>query len=300
MTSWFAPLWPTGMTITPPTASCAFNASGTSGAAAVTIIRSKGRLFRPPPMTVAEPGDDVVEAKLPEPLLCLAQQRAVALDGIDPPAEFRKDRGLVSRPRPDLEHTHPRAELQGARHERNDIRLADGLSLLDRKRRILVGLVAEVGEHEFLAGNALQCRQHAGVGDPRLTQFHDQPDFSRVVRHFSACSRACLVRRWVRSICRGGHRDAATRDDRQIRSGMDLPLVSTEPDPIIRHVSGVDALVDEDIGRITLSLSRHREFLHARRHDVGEIHIDEHARRPTPPSATGAAVWAHGARPCAI
>src|SRR5262245_26340639 len=61
-------------------------------------------LLRPAPGAVTSDGGDVVKMKHPEPLLGAAQERAKALDRIDPPGKAAQNRGLIARAGADLEH----------------------------------------------------------------------------------------------------------------------------------------------------------------------------------------------------
>ena len=88
---------------------------------------------------------------------------AVAFHGVDPAREAGEDRRLVARPRADLEHLVPRANLERLGHETDDRGLRDGLAGGNRERHVLVGAVTEEVADEGFAGCVFEGREHGLV-----------------------------------------------------------------------------------------------------------------------------------------
>jgi hypothetical protein len=71
----------------------------------------------------------------------------------------------VARAGSDLEHAVARREPGRGSHQRDDIGLRDGLTALDRERRILVGELLELGREECLARHRAERLEQAIVAD---------------------------------------------------------------------------------------------------------------------------------------
>jgi len=85
----------------------------------------------------------------------------------------REDRGVIARARPHVEHPVRGPQVEQLRHARDDERLGDRLAAADPERRVVVGVLAQVGGHERLARNPGDRVQHAVVGDV-LAQLGDE------------------------------------------------------------------------------------------------------------------------------
>ena len=107
---------PTGRTMIPSGPSWSSRVCGTLGGGGDDDAIER-RLLRPAQPAVAEPGGDVVEAQLLEARLGLVEQRLVALDRVDAPAQPRQDRRLVAGPGADLQDLLPRPELERLGHQ---------------------------------------------------------------------------------------------------------------------------------------------------------------------------------------
>ena len=216
-----------------------------------------------------------------------------ALDGVDAPRQPRQHRGLVAGAGADLQHLVGLLDLQRLGHQRHDLRLADGLALRDRQRLVLVGLVVEMRQHEVLARDALQRRQHARVGDARAPQAHDEADLARLQAHPAARLRAALAglqvgelggglrqRRHVGEIAlQRRDRDHVLEDRAEIGVGI-LRIVGREiADP--QHVPARRVLDPLDLGMLeAAALRRDLDARHLLRRDRREVDVHQDRLRP--------------------
>src|SRR6185369_3957321 len=152
------------------------------------------RLFLPALRAVRDFRSDVVDAQCMKARFGFLEQRLEALDSVDAPRQLCQGGGLIGGAGAALQYLVDLLDLQGFGHQGHDLRLADGLALRDGERLILVGLVVEMRQHELLARNALERRQHARIRDARAAQVHDEADLARLQAHPAARLRAGLAR----------------------------------------------------------------------------------------------------------
>lgn len=134
----------------------------------------------------------VREALLRERLGRRCRELLDALDRIDLLRDAAEDRRGVSGSGPDLERPFvpPKAERLG--HQRDDVRLRDGLPAGDRQRPVVVGDRGEVLRQERLALDAAHRGEHPRVGDPARAQVSlDHRAACRLGRH--GCSSGCTT-----------------------------------------------------------------------------------------------------------
>ena len=156
---------PTGMTSLPPRASCSRSASGTRGPAAATTIASYGAPCGQPTLPSAPCTVDVGEAEPREPFARELDQARMALDRVDVGGEPARHRARVARAGADLEDPVARADPRRLEHQRDDVRLRDRLPLLDRQRRVVVGVAAQRRGDELVARHLAHRREERRIAD---------------------------------------------------------------------------------------------------------------------------------------
>src|SRR5206468_408032 len=98
---------------------------------------------------------------------------------------------------------------------------------------VLIGLIVEGLGNEILAGNALDCREHRGIGDAAAPQRHDQANLARRQTHPKASERRRAMAPWVKSKCKGVTAIAPARTAQ--RSVPPLTGLSLVKSPIQRN-----------------------------------------------------------------
>src|ERR1700737_2604976 len=78
----------------------------------------------------------------------------------------------VTRSGPDFEDAIVLADLRSFQHERNDVRLLNGLLFRDRKRTVLVSELFEVNVHKRLPRNLTHRRQYPSIADAAAGDLH--------------------------------------------------------------------------------------------------------------------------------
>jgi len=101
-------------------------------------------------------------------------QALTDLDAVDVRPEQVEHRRLVARAGADLEDPVPRVDLQRLAHQRDDVRLADGLRLTDGKGLVLRGDVSQSLRHEVRARQQRHRGEHALVPNAAPAQPHDE------------------------------------------------------------------------------------------------------------------------------
>jgi len=137
------------------------------------VDRVERRLLRQPARAVAHDERDVADARALQRLGRAERQVRVALDRPHVAHQEREDRRVIAGAGPHVEHPVPRMQVEELRHARDDERLGDRLTAADPERRVVVGVLAQVGGDERLPRNAGDRVQHAVVGDV-LAQFGDE------------------------------------------------------------------------------------------------------------------------------
>ena len=125
-------------------------------------------MFRPAFGTITVPHVDIIVAKSGKRIGCLSRQLADAFDGVNIAGEFGQYRRRVTRAGANLENLFVTFEHQGFRHEGNDIGLRNRLVAGDRKRRVLIGKLAEFIRQEQLARHFAHGLEDAFVAHPAL------------------------------------------------------------------------------------------------------------------------------------
>jgi len=87
-----------------------------------------------------------------------------AFDRVDLGRDRRHYRSRVTGASADLEHALVGTYLRLGDHQRHDVRLGDGLTGLDRQRRVLVGEFTQRRGHEFLARNPTHRLEREWIG----------------------------------------------------------------------------------------------------------------------------------------
>ena len=87
----------------------------------------------------------------------------MALDGAHPRRHLGQDRRGVARPGPDLEHLVLGPGVGELSHQRDDVRLRDGLIRADRQRAVLVGELGQLLGREDLAWHRGHRLEHARI-----------------------------------------------------------------------------------------------------------------------------------------
>ena len=88
------------------------------------------------------------------------------------PCELGRDGRGVTRSGPDLQDAIVFANLRSFQHERNDVRLRNGLLFGDRKRTVLVSELLEPNVHESFPRNMTHRRQHPSIADAAAGYLH--------------------------------------------------------------------------------------------------------------------------------
>ena len=149
---------PTGMTSTPPGASCSIR-GGRRG----HDDRVERRGLGPAVVTVAEARLHAVVAEPREPPAGLPGQRLHDLDGVDLCGQLREHRRLISRAGADLEGAPAWLDLEQVGHERNDVGLRDGLAVTDGQGAVRVGGGARLLGNELVPRHPFDRSHHRGV-----------------------------------------------------------------------------------------------------------------------------------------
>ena len=130
------------------------------------------------------PEVNVANSQLHQSFPRLIQKRLDSLDGINLARQAGQDRRLIPAAAADLQHPAFRTNIQIPRHQRDDIRLADRLPMPNRRRPVIVRLIAPLGREETLARNAPQRGEHPLVVDPALDDLLADHPFQRRYRKF--------------------------------------------------------------------------------------------------------------------
>ena len=177
---------PIGATSLPSGLSCVSSVVGTPGIAALTMIASKGASSRHPKEPSPSLTDDIARADAVQNDARAIVQMRDAFDGNDLRGEPRQHRGLVTAAGADFEHALDAAEPRDLARERDHVRLRDGLVGADRKRAVVVGMVAQLGGDEAIARHGAHRREHAGILDAaglELLGHHFLARLRRIHRH---------------------------------------------------------------------------------------------------------------------
>ena len=137
-----------------------------TGAAAVTMIASKGASSGPARRAVAVPVADVRVAQPVENGAGLPGERFDDLDRPDLAGELGQDGGLVARPGADLEDLFPAPKAERLRHIGDDVGLGDGLAVADGQGLVGVGMDPQAFGDEEVARDLGHRGQHARIADP--------------------------------------------------------------------------------------------------------------------------------------
>ena len=97
------------------------------------------RLVRPAAGAVALDDFDIVVAEPLQPFARDFDQLVLALDRDDAGGDPADDRRRIAGAGPDLEHVVARLDARRLDHQRDDVRLRDGLLRLDRQRVVAIG-----------------------------------------------------------------------------------------------------------------------------------------------------------------
>jgi len=97
----------------------------------------------------------------------------MALDGDHVAREIRKDRGLIPRPGPDLEHVIGGAHIEKLCHPRDYVWLRDGLAFGDAKGMIAIRDILIFFTNEALPWHGRHCGEHPFVPDAHPTEIAD-------------------------------------------------------------------------------------------------------------------------------
>jgi hypothetical protein len=134
---------------------------------------------------IADDDMDIAIAKRREKIAGALGERHVPFDGKHFCSKFREQRGSVAGTGSDLENLVVRRDLERFEHERNNIRLRNGLAVTDGKRMIFVGLRTVCFRDKFVPRYAKHGVKNARIGDaaiPELRIDHQSPSSGRI-RH---------------------------------------------------------------------------------------------------------------------
>jgi hypothetical protein len=84
-------------------------------------------MLGPSEVAVARANRDVAVAEVGQRFACSCRKRRDNLDRVHAVGEHAEHRGLVARPRANLQHAMVRLDVQRLCHEGNDVGLGDGL-----------------------------------------------------------------------------------------------------------------------------------------------------------------------------
>ena len=129
------------------------------------------RLLRPAERAVAVAKVNVADVQIHQPLERLIQQRLDPLHAVDFFGDLAEYRGLVSAARADLQHAAGRLEHQPVGHQRDDIRLADGLPVPDGQGASSEGAVALLSREKLIARRRAHGGDHPRIRDPPIDHF---------------------------------------------------------------------------------------------------------------------------------
>jgi hypothetical protein len=129
---------------------------------------------------VADDEGDVAAGEAIEDRLGLGRESGVALDGVDVATEFSEQGGLVSGAGADFEDYVGGVEAEEFEHEGDDVGLGDGLSFPDRKRRVVVSVLAKRGAYEFMARDPGHDGEDSDVADAALGELSNDHSLAEV------------------------------------------------------------------------------------------------------------------------